>query len=122
MRIWLALLPLLTAGACGCVSKAKARAQAQEAYFAGQREAMSLMKQKQSPSVSVVGPVKNQTVPWTQDLTVAKAVIEAEYFAPEDPRHIIVVRHGRAIPIDPKRLLNGDDMPLEPGDILHLSQ
>src|SRR5262249_27143686 len=56
----------------GCVTKAAAKAQAREAFVAGQQQAMARMPQNaptQGPSITVIGPVKNGLIPWTEDLT-----------------------------------------------------
>ena len=116
----LALLPLLgVLPLCGCTTKAKARAEARAAFLAGQQQGMMRMQQSQNPSVTVQGAVKVPMVPWTEDLTVAKAIVAAEYYG-NDPREIILVRQGVANRIDPKQLLTGQDPPLQPGDILEV--
>ncbi|HSU54261.1 MAG TPA: hypothetical protein VLT36_09400 [Candidatus Dormibacteraeota bacterium] len=109
----------------GCVSKSKAKAQAQAAYLAGQQQAMARMQMQQPRGqgqvVTVVGQVQNGIVPWTEEMTVAKAVVAAGY-AGGDPKQIFVVRGGQAIPIDPGQLLTGSDIPLLPGDIVQINQ
>ena len=105
-----------------CVSRSKAQAQAREAYQAGQQAAMARMAKNQDQIVTFVGPVKNPTVPWTQNLTLAKAIVSAGYTPRGEPSQIMIVREGQAIPIDPKRLLGGEDIPLLSGDLVQLSQ
>ena len=105
-----------------CVSKTKAKVQAREAFVAGQQQALARLQQMQGPSVSFVGPVRNNVVPWTQDLTVARAIVAAGYVGARDPRTIIVVRNGQAFTIDPNQLLSGEDMPLESGDLVQISE
>jgi hypothetical protein len=61
-------------------------------------------------------------VPWTAELTLAKAVVAAEYFGDKDPTEILIVRNGKAIRCDPKKLLEGEDVPLEPQDLVELKQ
>ena len=72
---------LLVVALGGCVSKSKANAQARAAYMAGQQQALARMQQTQTlgqgPCVTVNGEVRNRVVPWTQGLTLAKAVIAA---------------------------------------------
>ena len=104
----------------GCVSKAKAKAQAQAAFAAGQQQAMIHMQQTQGPNVTVHGAVRNPLIPWTEDMTVAKAIVAANYYGAKDPAQILVVRKGRAFQVDPKQLLNGNDPPLEAGDLLDI--
>ncbi len=113
--------PLLLALAlAGCVTKSKAKAEARAAFAAGQQQALMRMQQAQNPSVTVQGAVRNPLIPWTEDLTVAKAIVAAVYFGAKDPKEIIVVRQGKAYQIDPKQLLNGVDPPLQSGDILEI--
>jgi hypothetical protein len=111
---------LLALALAGCTTKAKANAQARAAFAAGQQQALMRMQQTQNPSVTVHGAVRNPLIPWTEEMTVAKAIISAVYFGPKDPQEIIIVRQGHAFHVDPKQLLNGTDPPLQSGDILEL--
>jgi hypothetical protein len=106
--------------ASGCVSKSKANAQARAAFQAGQRQGM-MMAAAQGPSVWIVGNVKTPVVPWTQDLTLSKAIIAAEYRGAKDPDEIIVQRKGQEpLHIHPQQLLRGEDMPLQAGDQIEI--
>jgi hypothetical protein len=111
---------LLTVTLAGCVSKAKADAQARAAFMAGQKQAMARMQQTQGPSVTVNGEVRNHIIPWTQGMTLAQAVIAAEYCGAKDPSQMIIVHNGIATRLDPKQLLNGVDIPVQSGDIVQL--
>jgi len=104
------------------VTKSKAQADAQKAFFAGQQQAMMRMSQPQQPVVTFIGPVRNPMMPWTQDLTLAKAIVAAGYDAKGDPKQIMLVRNGQAIPVDPKKLLEGEDIPLVAGDLVQIGQ
>jgi hypothetical protein len=108
----------------GCVTKSKADAKAREAFLAGQQQAMVRMQQTQpqtqGPSVTVNGEVRNHVVPWTEGLTLAKALLAADYYGTADPGQIFVVHNGRATRIEAKQLLTGVDIPLQPGDIVQL--
>jgi hypothetical protein len=106
----------------GCVTKSKAKAEAQKAYFAGQQQGIMRMSQPQQPVVTFIGPVRNPTVLWSQDLTLAKAIVAAGYEAKVDPKQIMIVRNGQAIPVDPKKLLEGEDIPLVAGDLVQIGQ
>jgi len=106
----------------GCVTKSKAKAEAQKAFLAGQQQAMMRMSQPQQPVVTFIGPVRNPMVPWSQELTLAKAIVAAGYDAKADPRQIMIVRNGQAIPVDPKKLLEGEDIPLVAGDLVQIGQ
>ena len=74
------------------------------------------------PTITVVGEVRNPTLPWTSDMTLAKALIAAEYYGRKDPSQILIARNGQAIAYDPKKLLNGDDVPLQPRDVIEIRQ
>jgi hypothetical protein len=106
----------------GCVTKSKAKADAQAAFFAGQQQAIMRMSQPHQPVVTFIGPVRNPTVLWTQDLTLAKAIVTAGYEAKADPKQIMIVRNGQAMPVDPKKLLEGEDIPLVAGDMVQIGQ
>ena len=79
-------------------------------------------QQPQSPIVTFIGPVKNPTIAWTAELTLAKAILAAGYIGAGEPKHIMIVRNSQAIPVDPKQLLRGEDVPLASGDLVQLSQ
>lgn len=117
-----ALLVAVTLG--GCVSKSKADARARAAYLAGQQEAAARIQQAQTqgqgPCVTVNGAVRNRVVPWTEGLTLAKALVAADYYGAADPGQILIVHNGIATRIEPARLLSGVDIPLQPGDIVQL--
>jgi hypothetical protein len=79
------------------------------------------MSQPQAPTVLVRGEVKKPLVPWTENLTLARAIVAAEYTGFFDPREIRLLRKGETLKVNPRRLLRGaDDVPLEPGDIVEL--
>jgi ABC-type Fe3+-hydroxamate transport system substrate-binding protein len=117
----LALSLLTVLVAAGCVSKGKAQAEARAAFVAGQQQAFERTHQlAQGPSVTVVGLVRYAVIPWTEELTVAKAIVASGYYGPDVPTAVEVVRNGQVIPMDPNRLLRGEDMPLEVGDVLRI--
>jgi hypothetical protein len=115
---------LLAVTLAGCVSKSKANARVRAAYVAGQQEAMRRMQaaqmQSQGPTVTVNGEVRNHLLPWTEGMTLTKALVAAEYSGATDPSQIIIVRSGIATRIDARQILSGVDFPLQPGDILQL--
>lgn len=105
----------------GCVSKSKAQAQAREAFLAGQQQALERMQaQASGPTVTFIGEVKNRVIPWTADLTLARALIAADYYGAIDPRSIVVIRNGQQTTYDVKKLLQGDDILLEPRDVVEI--
>lgn len=115
------VLFLLLVALSGCISKSKANLQAREAFLAGQQQAMAA--QKQAPAtVTVHGNVKNETIPWTEDLTVGKAILAAEYQGMVDPRRIVLIHNSQRIEINPRDLLNGQDVPVQAGDVIELGR
>jgi hypothetical protein len=106
----------------GCQSKARLQAQSRAAFIAGEQAAYGRMSRQQTPSVMLVGPVKNPLVPWHEGLTLGQAIVAAEYGSRKDPRQILIVRHGQAVPVDPKQLLNGSDVPLLNGDMVQIEE
>ncbi len=120
--LWSGLILLLVPWIwTACVTKSSADARARAAFLAGQQQAMMQMQQTRGggPSVNITGAVRNSMVPWTAGLTLARAVIAADYFGP-DPTQIVIVRAGRAILFDAHKLLNGEDVPLQPGDLVEI--
>jgi len=119
------ILILILAGlAAGCTTKSEARAEAQaaaqRAYLAGQNDALQKQLALQQNFVTVNGPVQNSTVPWVVGLTLAQAIATANYLSPDEPNQIILTRQGEDGTIDPQVLINGVQIPLEPGDIITL--
>ena len=47
-------------------------------------------------------------------------MLAADYYGAADPGQIIIVHNGMATRVDPKQLLSGVDIPLQPGDIVQL--
>ncbi len=118
----LVLFPFAVVLTGGCVSKAKARADARAAFVAGERQAMQNMQEfrNRGPTVSVLGEVRNTLIPWTEELTLGKALLQAEYTGGSDPAEILIVRDGQATRYDPKKLLGGEDVPLKPRDTVFI--
>lgn len=114
-----ACLLLLAITLSACVTKSKAQAQARAAFEAGRQQAMDQMRQQQSPAVTMIGKFQNGIIPWTEDLTLAKAIVAAGYSGP-DPTEIILVRNGAGRTIDPQKLLGEEDAPLKPGDVVQV--
>jgi hypothetical protein len=104
----------------GCITKAKAKAQAHAAFLAGQQQAAQRAAENQIPTVRIIGEVKNPVLPWTMDLTLTKAILASGYSGKTDPAGIVIMRQGQELRVDPKKLLNGEDFPLQPRDIVEL--
>jgi hypothetical protein len=117
-----AILTFTAALLGGCTTKSSAHAQAQAAYLAGQNA--GLQQQQPSPQqtndITVIGPVQNSHVPWVVGLTLAQAIATANYLDQNMPKEIIITRQGESAKLAPKELLNGADVPLEPGDIIEV--
>lgn len=124
------LVCAIAAGLNGCVTKARADMQARLAFMAGQQQAMMQQQQAQrqqmtvyrGPSVTFIGPVQNFVVPWRDGLTLAQAIVSAQYTGNGNPSAITIHRAGQDIAVDPKQLLNGEDFPLQVGDVVELQQ
>ena len=109
--------------ATGCVSKSKARLKEQNAYLAGQNivlQQQQAQTEARMAGVRIVGPVQNPNVPWVTGLTLAQAISTATYIGPDEPKQIILTRHGETAAMDANVLLSGTDIPLEIGDIIEL--
>ena len=105
----------------GCVSKSQARLQSEKAFLEGQQKAVTEQQQQQQPVVWFRGDVRNQRIPWTEGLTLTRALLAAQYTWSWDPKVIVVTRAGVPYPVDPKRLLRGlEDPELEPGDLVEV--
>ncbi len=114
-----ALLSILLSFATGCETKSRARLEAQQAYVAGQEQALAQSGPKPK-IVHVTGEVRNSIIPWTEELTLAKAIVAADYTGYLNPRLIRVIRDGIPTDIKASALLNGEDMPLQPGDTIQV--
>jgi hypothetical protein len=118
-------LYLLVLTLCGCVSQRSAREQAREAYVAGQSQALAqqrLLLQAQHPSVTVQGQVESPVVPWTEDMTVTRAIVAAHYTGFMNPSAVRVLRNGQVVQqFQGVDLLRGRDAPLQSGDVVQLA-
>ncbi|MDB6109735.1 MAG: hypothetical protein JWR69_1485 [Pedosphaera sp.] len=114
MKTWIVCLCLALLVVAGCTTRARSNAQARAAFQAGRQAALA--SEPQGPTVQVVGNVKTHIIPWTDGLTLAKALVTAEYQGLGDPTQITVIRNGESANISPSTLLGGKDVPLEAGD------
>jgi hypothetical protein len=102
----------------GCTTKSQAKMQAQQAFLAGQNAA--LKQQAARSGVTVVGAVQNSFVPWVVGLTLAQAIATANYTGADEPTQIIITRQNESATLEAKVLLDGTNIPLEPGDVIEL--
>jgi hypothetical protein len=120
MKTVFAILVLALA-ATGCATKSGTQMEVQNAFLAGQNTALQQQQQaSQTPGVTIVGPVQNPQVPWVAGLTLVQAIATANYLDAQEPHKIIITRQGESAELDPKVLLRGHDVPLEPGDIIEI--
>lgn len=110
--LWCLVIPALAAG--GCVTKSRADAETRAAYLAGQAAAFKSIGA--DSDVIVIGDVQKHEVPYVDGLTLAQAIATANYTGAHDPKMIFIRRHDVQIQIDPKALLNGQNVPLQAGD------
>src|SRR5262245_6004218 len=103
---------------CGCESKSKARAQARAAYVAGRASAYQRMQERELTDVRIIGEVVNPKIAWEEGMTLATVLLVAGYQKDHTPLGIFIERMGRRIQVDMAAFLKGEDLPLEPGDII----
>ncbi len=121
MRMFITILTLAVLAGTGCVTRKEADARARQAYMSGQQQASQQWQSQRPPQVIVRGPVRNPAVPWVEDLTLAKAIVAAEYTGFMNPILVRIIRNGQMIEeVKGIDLLHGHDTPLEPGDIVDI--
>ena len=119
MKTWLCGLTVVALAFSACTTKSGARRDAEAAFQSGQQ----LGQQQQQPMVYFRGYVRRPAVPWVEGLTLAQALVQADYTGALDPRVITVTRGGELHRIDVRRLLNGREDPLlEPGDLIEIQR
>lgn len=107
---------LLLVGGCASRQDEQLKAALQQR----EQQVRTLMEQQQ-PAVFFQGDIRNPRVPWKEGLTLAEALVTAQYTWNWDPHRITVTRNGEVYPVDPKRLLRGQENPvLEPGDVVEV--
>jgi hypothetical protein len=122
MKTWVAMV-LLALVTTACTTRSNARLREQNAYLAGQNSVLQQQQAQtaaQSPGVTIVGAVQHPQVPWITGLTLAQALATANYVGTDQPKQIILTRHGESAAMDANVLLNGTDVPLEIGDVIEL--
>jgi hypothetical protein len=124
------LILLFALAASGCASKAKQQAQVRRAYAAGEQAALEQMEkaaqQQQQLTVDskvrILGKVRNPVLDWGPGLTLARALVEADYESARTPTAITIYRNNQQMDIDPQQLLDGEDYPLFAGDIVFIRE
>jgi hypothetical protein len=132
VKVFCSILLLLCLALSGCASKVSNQMQIRRAYAAGEQAARAQMQQAQQsqpalptpdsadPQIRIFGPVRNPVLPWSEGLTLARAFVEAEYQKPNTPVAITIYRNNEPLHVDPQRMLQGEDFPLFPGDIVYI--
>ena len=118
----IALLTLGTAvafTATACVSKAKSRKAAREAFQAGQARA-AMTAETERNNIRVSGQVLVPIVEWREGLTLAEAIVAAHWAGSGEPGSVVVTRHGERVELSPGESLAAAELPLEPGDQIEL--
>ena len=114
------LVPVVALAVGGCRTQADSKAESRAAFLAGLEAARRQQADAAAPSVTVMGPVQNPRVPWVAGLTLAQAIATANYLDPHEPGAILLTRQGETARLDPKAVLNGAPVPLEPGDVIEI--
>ena len=76
---------LIATSFCGCVTKSQARAQAQAAYLAGQKDALAKMAAARAGHRHRWSGGTSQ-VPWVEGLTLSQAIATANYIGRHNPK------------------------------------
>jgi hypothetical protein len=110
---------LLALVAAGCVTRSHANAQVRAAYLAGQKDALASIA-VHGQGVYIAGPVDHPNVPWVEGLTLAQAIATANYTSHRNPIEITITRQGEEIDVEPRDLLGGHVVLLQPGDTIKI--
>jgi len=115
------IFPLIFSCAwCGCTTKSNARAQGRAAFNSGQQQAFAQVNEARRVNIRVIGPVHNPEITWTDGLTLAQVIAAAQITSRGDPKAVFIIHQGERALVDPKWLLRGGDLPLEPGDTVEI--
>ncbi|HKQ40006.1 MAG TPA: hypothetical protein VJ063_18150 [Verrucomicrobiae bacterium] len=118
MRVWLLVSIVAALSTFGCKIN-KVQGHGPPPAYMDPAGAQDAMRQAQMV-VQVRGDVRNRVVPWNGDLTLAAALVEADYIGRLDPLSVTVTRARKVYRFSTSRLLSGGDMFLEPGDVIDI--
>ncbi len=121
-RFWFGCL-LLVFVTVGCTTDSQAKKRARAAFVTGQRSGAALAQRppQQPPTVSVLGEVRQQIIPWTEGLTLAQAIVTAEHIGHREPKAIVLHRGEETVTLKTFFLYQaGLNLLLEPGDVIEL--
>jgi hypothetical protein len=116
----LALTILTALVVTGCATDPHKPTAAQAQFAAGQEDAFAMLQRSGIQVVRMVGPFQRPVLPWRHGMTLAQAILEAGYLDPKAPATILIQRGPKAVPINPNTLLQGEDVPVEAGDAVHV--
>lgn len=117
--MWFVLI-LITLFSISCATRSSAEKKAREAFIQGQ---LAAKMQSQPQIITVKGDVMNPILPYSKDLTLAKALISARWRGIREPKFITIIRGEESFKIKTSDFLAaGEDLPLEPGDIIVLER
>lgn len=121
-RAWLPLACLCLGFATGCVSRKEAALQQEHAYAQGRQQALVFQQTQPAPrQVFFRGAIRKPILEWSEGMTLAEGILEAEYSGRRAPRHVQIRSwQGELIEVDARTLLDGDDYLLEAGDIVEV--
>lgn len=110
------LLSLLLAG---CVTENTADLRSREAFQRGRNSVIQLAPVP--VSVTIIGPVRNRSLLWADGLTLARAILAADYVPEKEPTAIFLTRGGQTQQFTAEQLLGGNEGPLLlPGDMIEI--
>jgi hypothetical protein len=66
--------------------------------------------------------VEHPNIPWVEGLTLSQAIATADYTSHHNPKAITITRQGEGISVNPRDLLGGHVVPLEPGDTITIRE
>ncbi|MDB6053454.1 MAG: hypothetical protein JWN25_977 [Verrucomicrobiales bacterium] len=124
-RVAAAALVCVVFLAPACTSRKKAQQQAMAAYVAGRRAAQVQASSETPPidlrhQVAVVGNVQNHAIDWRAGLTVATAILTAQYVPETTPAEIRIYHRNRIVRFSGEELLAGRDEPVFTGDKIEI--
>lgn len=87
---------------------------------AQQQQQLQSLDQSGSPQIRILGAVQHPILDWTDGLTLDRALVEAVYMRRGAPQAITIIRNNQPLNVDIQRLLQGQDYPLYPGDVIQI--
>jgi len=103
-----------------CTTRSSAEKRAREAFIQGQ---MLAQTQSAPQIVTIRGDVMNPTIPYTKDLTLARALLAARWRGIREPSFITIIRGEESFKLKTRDFFSaGEDLPLEAGDIIVLER